>query len=114
MRSDSAGNEGGFRLMSLIRVFRAPAATGTAMLISALLVSALSAPDRALASTEPSSITVFRKSIVPMLEDHCYECHGDGYDKGKVAFDRLESDAQVMNKDLWLRLLLNTRAGLMP
>ena len=68
----------------------------------------------AAAVTENSPVSVFTSSIVPILEEHCYECHGDGYDKGKVAFDRLESDAQVLNKDLWLRVLLNTRAGLMP
>jgi hypothetical protein len=104
MRTDSAGNEGGFRLMSSIRAFRAPAAASAALLISV----------STLASTEPSSITVFRKSIVPMLEDHCYECHGDGYDKGKVAFDRLESNDAILDRSLWLRVLVNTRTGLMP
>jgi len=64
--------------------------------------------------TENSATSVFRSSIVPILEDHCYECHGDGYDKGKVAFDRLETDDQILKTDLWLRVLLNTRAGLMP
>jgi hypothetical protein len=59
-------------------------------------------------------IQVYHGTIVPILEKHCYECHGDGYDKGKVAFDRLESDAQILKPDLWLRVLLNTRAGLMP
>jgi hypothetical protein len=90
--------------MSLIRAFRAPAAASAALLISI----------STLASTEPSSITVFRKSIVPMLEDHCYECHGDGYDKGKVAFDRLESNDAILDRSLWLRVLVNTRTGLMP
>ena len=31
-----------------------------------------------------------------------------------MAFDRLESDEQILKPDLWLRVLLNTRAGLMP
>jgi hypothetical protein len=64
--------------------------------------------------TEKSAVDVYHSTIVPILEHHCYECHGDGYDKGKVAFDRLENDAQIMHPDLWLRVLLNTRAGLMP
>jgi hypothetical protein len=56
----------------------------------------------------------YHRAILPILEKHCYECHGDGYDKGKVAFDRLETDAAILEPDLWLRVLLNTRAGLMP
>jgi hypothetical protein len=108
MRSASAVN-GGFRLMSLFPAFRAPAVGAVTCFLSAVLVSEL-----ALASTEPSSITAYRKSIVPMLEDHCYECHGDGYDKGKVAFDRLETNDAILDRNLWMRVLVNTRAGLMP
>jgi hypothetical protein len=61
-----------------------------------------------------SPIDTWHSSIVPILEQHCYECHGDGFDKGKVAFDRLETDAQILKPELWVRVLLNTRAGLMP
>jgi len=71
-------------------------------------------PRAAPAVTEKTPVSVYNSSIVPILEEHCYECHGDGYDKGKVAFDRLETDAQILNTDLWLKVLLNTRAGLMP
>src|SRR5690242_7353325 len=60
------------------------------------------------------AITEYRNVVSPILEKHCYECHGDGYDKGKVAFDSLETDEQILKPDLWVRVLLNTRAGLMP
>ena len=60
------------------------------------------------------AITEYRDVISPILEKHCYECHGDGYDKGKVAFDELTNDEQILHPDLWLRVLNNTRAGLMP
>jgi hypothetical protein len=96
-------HRGSFRLMSLIRAL--PVVSVTA----ALLTSSVS-----FAGTEPASITAFRQSIQPMLEDHCYECHGDGYDKGKVAFDRLETNDAILDRNLWLRVLVNTRAGLMP
>jgi Protein of unknown function (DUF1592)/Protein of unknown function (DUF1588)/Protein of unknown function (DUF1587)/Protein of unknown function (DUF1585)/Protein of unknown function (DUF1595) len=74
----------------------------------------------ALALVIPASVVAkpavetYHSSIVPILEQYCYECHGDGYDKGKVAFDRLESDQQILKPELWVRVLLNTRAGLMP
>jgi mono/diheme cytochrome c family protein len=70
--------------------------------------------ETASAVTENSAVAVYQKAINPILEDHCYECHGDGYNKGKVAFDELETNAQILDKDLWLRVLVNTRAGLMP
>ena len=60
------------------------------------------------------TITEYRNVISPILEKHCYECHGDGYDKGKVAFDALETDDDILQTDLWLRVMNNTRAGLMP
>ena len=74
----------------------------------------LSAPAFSRAVAEKSPVDVYQSSVLPILEDHCYECHGDGHDKGKVAFDRLETDEQILKTDLWLRVLLNTRAGLMP
>jgi uncharacterized protein DUF1592/uncharacterized protein DUF1588/uncharacterized protein DUF1587/uncharacterized protein DUF1585/uncharacterized protein DUF1595 len=66
------------------------------------------------AVTEKSPLRVYQDAVLPILEKHCYECHGDGYDKGKVAFDSLETDEQILKPDLWVRVLLNTRAGLMP
>jgi len=108
MRSDSADDEGGFRLMFVFRAWRAPAAAVS------LLAFLSFVPDLTLAANEPSSITAYRKTVLPMLEDHCFECHGDGYDKGKVAFDRLETNDAILDKSLWMRVLVNTRAGLMP
>ena len=57
----------------------------------ALLISA----SFAFAADNPV-VAEYRKVISPMLETHCYECHGDGYDKGKVAFDALETDEQIL------------------
>jgi hypothetical protein len=57
----------------------------------------------------------FHKDIRPILEEYCFDCHADGVNKGKVAFDEFESDADLRsNRDLWLRVLKNLRAGLMP
>ncbi|HTU66080.1 MAG TPA: DUF1592 domain-containing protein [Steroidobacteraceae bacterium] len=87
---------------------RAPWARVT-FLVSGLLLSTA-----AFAANEPSSVTAYRKTVLPMLEDHCFECHGDGYDKGKVAFDQLETNDDILDKSLWMRVLVNTRSGLMP
>ncbi len=63
---------------------------------------------------EKTPVAQYHSDILPMLEKHCFECHGDGYDKGKVAFDSLDTDAKVLDPQLWLRVMRNTRAGLMP
>ena len=57
----------------------------------------------------------FRKDIEPVLREYCYDCHADGANKGKVAFDEFKSHRELIGKrDLWLATLKNLRAGLMP
>ncbi len=57
----------------------------------------------------------FHNDVQPILENYCFDCHADGANKGKVAFDEFKSDADIFaNRDLWLRVLKNVRAGLMP
>ncbi|MBC8003507.1 MAG: DUF1587 domain-containing protein, partial [Opitutaceae bacterium] len=56
----------------------------------------------------------FRKEIQPILQEFCYDCHGDGSKKGEVSFDELKPDALVLDHELWLKVLNNVRAGLMP
>lgn len=68
----------------------------------------------AFPASAATPIQTYNSTILPILEKHCFECHGDGYDKGKVAFDLLETDKQILDTSLWLRVLNNTRAGLMP
>ncbi len=57
----------------------------------------------------------FEKDILPILENHCYECHGDGEDKGKVTFDTFGSTQDLMDQSkLWVHALKNVRSGMMP
>jgi mono/diheme cytochrome c family protein len=71
-------------------------------------------PSSSEANSEPVAIKTYESSVLPLLEKHCFECHGDGYDKGKVAFDQLETPDQILAPELWVKVLVNTRAGLMP
>ena len=60
-------------------------------------------------------VAVFEKNILPILENHCYDCHGDGEDKGKVSFDTFGTTEALMGQtDLWVHALKNLRSGLMP
>ncbi len=50
-----------------------------------------------------------------MLEEYCFDCHGDGAHRGNVSFDTFETDAALLgNQELWWKVLKNVRAGLMP
>ncbi|MES2439102.1 MAG: DUF1592 domain-containing protein [Verrucomicrobiota bacterium] len=57
----------------------------------------------------------YEKEILPILEQNCYSCHGDGEDKGKVTFDTFGSTGELMNQpELWVHVLKNIRSGMMP
>lgn len=65
--------------------------------------------------SDPDGVSAFRKDIRPILKEYCYDCHGDGANKGNVTLDEFASDAAALeNHDLWLKVLKNVRAGLMP
>lgn len=80
-----------------------------------LLLVLTVAGERAYAEDDANGAAEFHKSIEPILQNYCYDCHGDGAHKGKVAFDQFKSDADVLtNRDLWWKALKNVRAGIMP
>ncbi|HUC86660.1 MAG TPA: DUF1592 domain-containing protein [Candidatus Acidoferrales bacterium] len=57
----------------------------------------------------------FNRDIQPILENYCFDCHADGANKGGVALDAfMTNPAMLTDHDLWLRVLKNLRAGLMP
>jgi len=69
----------------------------------------------AVLSAEVTGAAEFRKNVRPLLETYCFDCHADGANKGKVSFDEFPTDeAMLENHDLWLHVLKNLRAGLMP
>jgi hypothetical protein len=78
--------------------------------LGVLAAMALLAPRAGAADAVPS----YEKDVVPILENYCYDCHADGVNKGKVAFDAPANDALLHDHDLWLKVLKNVRAGIMP
>jgi hypothetical protein len=48
------------------------------------------------------------------LKARCYDCHGGGESKAGLAFDKLTAERIASDPGLWLKVLKNTRAGLMP
>jgi hypothetical protein len=82
-----------------------------AMLVCLLVcLSALSVKGQ----TSPKSVADFQQSVRPILENYCSDCHFGDEKKGSVSFSDLKSDNDILNHDLWLKVLKNLRANLMP
>jgi hypothetical protein len=65
-------------------------------------------------AADPPAITHFQERIRPVLSQYCFDCHGDGANKGGIAFDELKTDEAILNHELWSKVLKNVRAGIMP
>ncbi len=81
------------------------------------VASTPSSPAVAVVTPNPNTTGVleFHRDVLPILKENCYECHGDGKSKGGLSFDQLTSDDQLLkNPEVWLKVLKNTRAGIMP
>jgi hypothetical protein len=64
---------------------------------------------------EASPSSLYPKPVEHLLTTYCFDCHGDGMEKGKVAFDQFESrEAMLARRDVWMMALKNLRAGIMP
>jgi hypothetical protein len=67
------------------------------------------------AADEREAAARFHKTVEPILEVHCYGCHGYGSKEGGRAFDAFKSDVDLVGDiKLWHAVLKNVRAGVMP
>src|SRR6478735_2881962 len=68
-----------------------------------------------LSASEVRPKPAFIEKVEPVLEEFCYDCHGEGTKKGKVSFDEFKTHQELLaDRNLWLAALKNVRAGLMP
>jgi hypothetical protein len=57
----------------------------------------------------------FQKDILPILEDHCYDCHGDGAKKGDFTFEKHKTQAaRLQDTQHWYAVWKNLTSQLMP
>ena len=63
-----------------------------------------------------SAQTSFERDIRPVLDAHCFECHGDEKKpKGGVNFERFKTDTDVMReRDLWFGVFEKIESHQMP
>lgn len=83
------------------------------MLLRLSLLPALLALPAALMAAGPA-MEVFKQDIQPLLQEYCYNCHGEGERKGGVDLDAFKDEASLKDHQLWLRVLRNTRSRIMP
>jgi hypothetical protein len=68
-----------------------------------------------LTAATATAAKTYQDKIEPILAKYCYDCHGNGLDKGSVTLDEFASPSEMLAKsDLWLKALKNVRGGLMP
>jgi hypothetical protein len=57
----------------------------------------------------------FDKNVAPVLEKYCFDCHGDGTDKGDLTLDHHKSAKErLSDHKSWLAVWENLRAQMMP
>ncbi len=77
-------------------------------------LAALAAGPSCAAEELPAAVA-YRDQARPILETYCFGCHGYGASEGGRTLDEFDSDqALVANRELWLAVLKNVRAGIMP
>ena len=57
----------------------------------------------------------YQADIVPLLENYCFDCHGDGASKGKFSMDEFgDLSSHLDDLDHWLAVWRNLRSQVMP
>ncbi len=57
----------------------------------------------------------FKAQVEPLLKTYCYDCHGDGAEKGGVSLDGFTNfTAQLAARKLWLGVWQNLETQMMP
>ncbi len=73
---------------------------------------ALAVPARGLAAPNAAD---YRQKILPVLTEFCFDCHGDGASKGKLAFDRYPDFAALLeDQETWKKAAQFLTSHVMP
>ena len=89
-------------------------ACDTARLIGGIAILFAWATTACAADAPNDAVSRFRSEIEPILEANCYACHGYGSSEGQVTLDEFKDSAKILEPNLWLKVLQNVRAGIMP
>jgi len=97
------------------------------VLLTVLLTGAIASGWFALSKQAPSkparrplvdpvrANAVFHKEVLPVLQQYCWDCHGDGMDKGDVSLDAFTNVTAVLkDRRIWERVMHTVESGEMP
>ena len=57
----------------------------------------------------------FHTRVEPLLKSYCFDCHGEGANKGEVTLDEYTNfTAHVSDQKLWLAVWQNLQTQMMP
>lgn len=57
----------------------------------------------------------YEKQILPLLDQYCFSCHGNGKSKGDFSFDPYKTQTDAVNDPkVWQKVLENVRSHTMP
>ena len=66
-------------------------------------------------TAEAASKISFDKQVKPVLEEFCWDCHGDGAKKGGLALDKHVSPKEMLSdRQMWKHVLENMSQRVMP
>lgn len=78
--------------------------------LSLALVAAI--PGAAFGAKKPLS---YEKSVLPVLKEYCFSCHGDGKKKGDLALDKYKDMEELLaDRKTWESVLQNVTSQAMP
>lgn len=65
------------------------------------------------AAADPTQ--TYAKKIQPLLENYCFDCHGEGISKGDFSMDKFKDlPAHLEDREHWLSIWRNVRSQIMP
>ncbi|MEC8690046.1 MAG: DUF1587 domain-containing protein, partial [Verrucomicrobiota bacterium] len=57
----------------------------------------------------------YEQDVLPILETHCFDCHGDGSSKGGLSLDDWESSQErLQDLEVWKDIMKNVASKTMP
>jgi Protein of unknown function (DUF1592)/Protein of unknown function (DUF1588)/Protein of unknown function (DUF1587)/Protein of unknown function (DUF1585)/Protein of unknown function (DUF1595)/Planctomycete cytochrome C len=97
----------------MIKSIRRISSVLVALVFSVSLIVSLSGAGAP--ASRPSGAPDYARQVKPLLEKYCYDCHGDGMDKGDLALDKHKTEAAMTGDiELWLGVWRNLESQLMP
>jgi hypothetical protein len=69
----------------------------------------------AVAASAAPKAPSYAKTIIPLLSQYCYDCHGNGKHKGDISLDKWKSEGEaVADRQAWERVLQMVEGHAMP